>query len=50
MFHRRLARGCKSLSVRSEVVIHLIMTDLMACRLTGATTVSWREPTAQDQP
>lgn len=45
MFHRRLARDCEILPARSEVMIHLAMTDLMARRLTGEATVSWRDPT-----
>ncbi len=27
-----------------EAMIHLAMTDLMARRLTGESTISWREP------
>ncbi|MER5846500.1 IS5 family transposase [Streptomyces sp. NPDC002012] len=49
MFHRRLARDYEALPTRSEAVIHLAMTDLMARRLTGETTVSWRDPTPQDE-
>jgi hypothetical protein len=30
-------------------MIHLAMTDLMARRLTGETTISWRDPTSPDQ-
>ncbi|MFE3907603.1 IS5/IS1182 family transposase, partial [Streptomyces sp. NPDC059153] len=37
------------LPTRSEAMIHLAMTDLMARRLTGETTVSWRDPTSQDE-
>lgn len=33
--HRRLARDHETLPARSEAVIHLAMTDLMARRLTG---------------
>lgn len=34
---------------RSEATIHLAMTDLMARRLTGEATISWRDPTSPDQ-
>ncbi|GAA3135863.1 hypothetical protein GCM10010521_22440 [Streptomyces rameus] len=47
MLHRRLARDYETLSVRSEAMIHLAMTDLMARRLTGENTLSWRDPTPQ---
>jgi transposase len=47
MLHRRLARDCETLSTRSEAVIHIAMTDLMARRLTGENTISWRDPTPQ---
>ncbi|MFE7111430.1 IS5 family transposase [Streptomyces sp. NPDC057575] len=50
MLHRRLARDYETLPARSEAVIHLAMTDLMARRLTGETTVSWRDPAKQNQP
>jgi hypothetical protein len=30
-------------------MIHLAMTDLMARRLTGEATISWRDPTSTDQ-
>ncbi|GHH88462.1 DDE transposase [Streptomyces sulfonofaciens] len=49
MFHRRLARDYETLPARSEAMTHLAMTDLMARRLTGETTVSWRDPSNQDQ-
>ncbi|MET9692619.1 IS5 family transposase [Streptomyces sp. NPDC006514] len=39
MLHRRLARDCET-PTRSEAVIHIAMTDLMARRLTGENTVS----------
>ena len=45
MLHRRLARDYETLPARSEAMIHLAMTDLMARRLTGETTISWRDPT-----
>lgn len=47
MLHRRLARDYETLPTRSEAVIHIAMTDLMARRLTGENTISWRDPTAQ---
>ncbi|MFD0352613.1 hypothetical protein ACFVHW_02530 [Streptomyces sp. NPDC127110] len=31
---------------RSGALIHLAMTDLMACRLTSENTISWRDPRA----
>ncbi|MGP4052403.1 IS5 family transposase [Streptomyces sp. 2A115] len=46
---RRLARDYETLPTRSEAVIHLAMTDLMARRLTGEATISWRDPTSPDQ-
>lgn len=30
-------------------MIHLAMTGLMARRLTGENTISWRDPTSPDQ-
>lgn len=45
MFHRRLARDYETLPARSEAMIHLAMTDLMARRLTSQNTISWRGPT-----
>lgn len=45
MFHRRLARDYETLPARSEAMIHLAMTDLMARRLTGEAAISWRDPT-----
>jgi transposase len=47
MLHRRLARDYETLPARSEAMIRLAMTDLMARRLTGENTISWREPTPQ---
>ncbi|MFD5308993.1 IS5 family transposase [Streptomyces ardesiacus] len=47
MLHRRLARDYETLPTRSEAVIHIAMTDLMARRLTGENTISWRDPTTQ---
>ncbi|MFF9178686.1 IS5 family transposase [Streptomyces sp. NPDC014793] len=49
MLHRRLARDYENLPERSEAMIHLAMTDLMARRLTGENTISWRDPTPLDQ-
>jgi hypothetical protein len=34
---------------RSEATMHLAMTDLMARRLTGGATISWRESTSPEQ-
>ncbi|MFF8953295.1 transposase [Streptomyces sp. NPDC014940] len=45
--HRRLARDYETLSTRSEAMIHLAMTDLMARRLTSENTISWRDLTPQ---
>jgi transposase len=44
MLNRRLARDAETRPHRSEPVIHLAMSDLMAHRLTGASTLSWRTP------
>ncbi|MFI8537502.1 IS5 family transposase [Streptomyces aquilus] len=49
MLHRRLARDYEALPARSEAMIHLAMTDLMARRLTGEATISWRDSTSADQ-
>jgi len=49
MLHRRLARDYETLAARSEAMIHLAMTDLMARRLTGESTVSWRDPANTNQ-
>jgi transposase len=49
MFHRRLARDYETLPARSAAMIHLAKTDLMPRRLTGETTISWRDPTTPDQ-
>lgn len=49
MLHRRLARDYETLPARSEAMIHLAMTDLMARRLTGEATISWRNPTSPEQ-
>lgn len=43
MFHRRLTRDYEAFPARPEAMIHLVMTDLMARRLTGETTISWRD-------
>lgn len=50
MFHRRLARDYETLPARSEAMIHLAMTDLMARRLTGENTISWRDSVNPHQP
>jgi transposase len=50
MLHRRLARDYETLPARSEAMIHLAMTDLMARRLTGEHTISWRDPTNTHHP
>ena len=39
----RLARDYATLPGRSEAMIHLAMTDLMARRRTGGATISWRD-------
>ncbi|ESP99556.1 Transposase DDE domain protein [Streptomyces sp. ADI96-15] len=44
MLHRRLARDYETLPTRSEAVIHIAMTDLMARCLTSENTISWRGP------
>lgn len=44
MLHRRLARDYETLPTRSEALIHLVMTSLMARRLTSENTISWRDP------
>lgn len=49
MLHRRLARDYETLSARSEAMIHIAMTDLMARRLTNENAISWRDPTPPDQ-
>jgi transposase len=50
MLHRRLARDYVTLPARSEAMIHLAMTDLMARRLTNENTVSWRDLAKPHQP
>ncbi|MGP3776385.1 IS5 family transposase [Streptomyces sp. SDT5-1] len=49
MLHRRLTRDYETLPARSEAMIHLAMTDLMARRLTNESTISWRDPTPVHQ-
>jgi transposase len=49
MLNRRLARDYETHPHRSEAMIHLAMTDLMARRLTGESTISWRDPTSAQQ-
>ncbi|GAP50267.1 transposase IS4 family protein [Streptomyces azureus] len=50
MLHRRLARDYETLPARSEAMIHLAMTDLMARRLTGENTLSWHDPAKPHKP
>ena len=45
--HGRLARDYETLSVPSEAMIHIAMTDLMTRRLTSENTISWRDPIPQ---
>lgn len=47
--HRRLTRDYETLPARSEAMIHLAMTKLMARRLTGEATISWRDPPSPEQ-
>nr|WP_326783470.1 IS5 family transposase [Streptomyces sp. NBC_00151] len=49
MFHRRPARDYETLPTRSEAMIHIAMTDLMARRLTSENAISWRDPTPQTE-
>jgi transposase len=42
MLHRRLARDYEAPPARSEAMIHLAMIDLMARRVTGESTPTWR--------
>ncbi|WP_314249767.1 IS5 family transposase [Streptomyces sp. DSM 40907] len=49
MLHRRPARDYETHPHRSEAMIHLAMTDLMARRPTGENTISWRDPTPAHQ-
>lgn len=44
MLHRHLARDYETLSTRSEAVIHISVTALMARPLTSETTISGRDP------
>nr|WP_251096602.1 hypothetical protein [Streptomyces sp. Caat 7-52] len=39
-----MARDYETLRTRSEAVLHISMTDLMARRLTGDNTISGRDP------
>ncbi|SDD85763.1 hypothetical protein SAMN05216505_112218 [Streptomyces prasinopilosus] len=50
MLHRRLDRDYETLPARSEAMIHIAMADLMARRLTGESTISWRDPAKPHQP
>ncbi len=47
MLHRRPARDYETRPTRSEAIIHIAMTDLMARRITSEYTISWRDPTPQ---
>lgn len=47
---RRLARDYETLPARTGAMIHLATTDLMARRLTGGNTISWRDPAKPHQP
>ncbi|MEU8789767.1 IS5 family transposase [Streptomyces sp. NPDC048643] len=49
MLHRRLARDYETLPARSEAMIHIAMTDLMARRLASENTISWHDPTPAHQ-
>lgn len=49
LLHRLLARDYETHPHRSEAMIHLAMTDLIARRLTGENTISWRDPISPDQ-
>ena len=49
VLHRRLARDYETLPARSGAMVHLAMTDLMGRRLTGETTISWRNPTSREE-
>ncbi|MEU8976891.1 IS5/IS1182 family transposase, partial [Streptomyces monashensis] len=46
---RRPVRDYETHAHRSQAMIHLAMTDLMARRLTRETTISWRDPTSPDE-
>jgi hypothetical protein len=49
MLHRRLTRDYETLPARSEAMIHIAMTDLMAGRLASENTIFWRDPTPTHQ-
>jgi hypothetical protein len=49
MLNRRLARYDETRPHHSEPMIHLAMSDLMARRLTGESTISWRDPSEPHQ-
>jgi transposase len=42
MNHRRVAQDYETHPHRSEAMIHLAMTDLVARRLTGEAALNWR--------
>ncbi|QTE03068.1 hypothetical protein S1361_37380 [Streptomyces cyanogenus] len=46
MFSRRLTRDYEIPPARSEAVIQLAISDLMARRLTGEATISWHDQTS----
>ncbi|WSA96665.1 hypothetical protein OIE63_37765 [Streptomyces sp. NBC_01795] len=49
MLHRCLALDYETRPHRSEAMTHLAMTDLMARRLTGENTISWRDSSPAPQ-
>lgn len=44
MLHRRLARDYETRTASAESMIYWSMTDVMTRRLTGTSTLSWRDP------
>ncbi|ABW12668.1 transposase IS4 family protein [Parafrankia sp. EAN1pec] len=44
MLHRRLVRDYETLPASSEAMIHIVMIDNTAKRITGETTPTWRDP------
>ncbi|WP_258053846.1 hypothetical protein [Streptomyces sp. Ru72] len=49
MLHRCLARDCETHPARSGAVIRLAMTGLVACRLSGDSSTSWRDAARSDR-
>lgn len=43
MLHRRLVRDYEGLPATSESRVYWAMTDVIARRLTGASTPTWRD-------